>query len=310
MAAIAEGLDVSGFQGQFDWAAAVNAAPGLAFGAYRLTSGLGAAEPDARWNSDQIRAQRLYHGAFHLLDPRLNGALQAQAFIAAHARLGLSATDMLWLENTTAHKAGAAATAATALAFMRELDQLAPSNPRGVFSFTDFMKYGYCDGLGGYALWQAFPSAKAPHQPIPWILWSFWSWGARDGSTPTIFNGTAVQLASWLDSFSAPQAEEPVVDSKSRAIVSNAQLLQQLQILNKKADVLMSQQDEINADVQSIEAGVAALGTAEAAIQAEIASLKTANPALDLSGLDKAAADLTTAVAGVSAIAPPPAPAV
>ena len=88
-------------------------------------------------------------------------------------------------------------------------------------------------------------------------------------------------------------------------IVTNRQLLTQLGIINQKLDVLMSQQDEINTDVQAIEAGVAQLNTAATAIQAEIDALKAANPALDLSALDKAAADLTGAVSAVAAIAPP-----
>lgn len=90
-----------------------------------------------------------------------------------------------------------------------------------------------------------------------------------------------------------------------------AQVLTQLSIINQKLDVIMSQQDETSADlaadVTTIEAGVANLSTAEAAIQAEIAALKAANPALDLTALDKAAADLTGAVSGISAIAAPPA---
>ena len=85
------------------------------------------------------------------------------------------------------------------------------------------------------------------------------------------------------------------------------QILTQLHVINLKLDVLMSQQDDITADVNTIEAGVTALGTAAAAIQAEIDALKAANPALDLTGLDKAAADLTGAVSGITAITAPPA---
>jgi hypothetical protein len=98
--------------------------------------------------------------------------------------------------------------------------------------------------------------------------------------------------------------------------VTNRQLQQQLRTLTAKVDQLMSQQDNIAADVQTIEAGIAAiqasdaaLATAQQALAAEIASLKAANPALDLSGLDKAAADVTaaasansSAVAGISAL--------
>jgi predicted nucleic acid-binding Zn-ribbon protein len=88
-------------------------------------------------------------------------------------------------------------------------------------------------------------------------------------------------------------------------MITNRQLLTQITILSQKLDVLMSQQDEINTDVQAIEAGVAQLNTAATAIQAEIAALKQANPALDLTALDKAAADLNGAVNAVAAIAPP-----
>lgn len=87
--------------------------------------------------------------------------------------------------------------------------------------------------------------------------------------------------------------------------ITNLQILRSLQELHAKVDVIMSEQDDINADVTTIEQGVAALGTAAAAIQAEIDALKAANPTLDLTGLDKAAADLTGAVGSVSALAPP-----
>lgn len=87
--------------------------------------------------------------------------------------------------------------------------------------------------------------------------------------------------------------------------ISNLQILRSLQELHAKVDVIMSQQDDINADVTTIEQGVSNLGTAATAIQAEIAALQAANPSLDLTALNQAAADLTGAVSAVSAIAPP-----
>lgn len=212
MVASAQGLDVSNFQGQFNWAGAVKAMPGLAFGIYRLTQGLGhntnSPDPDARWNSEQIKAERLYHGAYHFLDPNLDGALQAQYFVATHALIGLGTTDMLWLDNETAGKT-AAATAACAVAFMRELDVLAPHNPRGVYTFIDFAKYGYCAGLEEYPLWLAFPSAKAPMTPLPWMRMTFWQWGLRNGVDADAYMGTVAQLTTWLNSFSAPAVAAP-----------------------------------------------------------------------------------------------------
>ena len=74
----------------------------------------------------------------------------------------------------------------------------------------------------------------------------------------------------------------------------STQALQLLRAIDKNVRTLMSQQDEINADV-------AALQAADTAILAEIAKLQQANPALDLTAL-KAAVDATTA------IVPPAAP--
>lgn len=82
-----------------------------------------------------------------------------------------------------------------------------------------------------------------------------------------------------------------------------------LELLHQKADIIMTQQDDLNADVTSIEDGITALGTASAAIAAEIAALRAANPALDLTALDAAAASLTGAVASVAALAPAAPPA-
>lgn len=67
---------------------------------------------------------------------------------------------------------------------------------------------------------------------------------------------------------------------------------------------IMALQDDVNADAAAIEAAVATLGTAVTAIEAEIAALQAANPAVDLSPLQTAVADLAPAVAAVAAVAP------
>jgi peptidoglycan hydrolase CwlO-like protein len=73
-------------------------------------------------------------------------------------------------------------------------------------------------------------------------------------------------------------------------------ILAALQRIERKVDLIMSEQSEIDQDV-------AELNTAVTNIQAEIAALQTANPALDLSALQTAVA----AVAAIAPAAPPPA---
>ncbi len=170
------------------------------------TAGTNSPDPTAQHNHDGIRALGIRHGAYHFLDPFEGGAAQAASFIAAHAAVGLDATDMLWLDNENARNPGPAQTAACARAFMAELDKLAPRNPRGVYTYINYATTGHCAGLGHYPLWLAFPAASAPKPPPPWANWRFWQWGQRNGVDVDAFNGTAADLDAWIRSF-APEPQ-------------------------------------------------------------------------------------------------------
>ena len=200
----AQGLDVSNFQGAFDWAKAKQEYAGLAFGIYRATQGLGTGEnspdPDAQHNHDGIAAAGLHRGAYHFLDPGLGGPNQAQYFMETMSRLGADSSQMLWLDNETAG-ASPADTAGCAVSFMNELRTLAPHNPMGVYTFIDFAKAGNCAGLGDWPLWLAYPSLTAPADPPPWHNWTFWQWGMRNGIDADAFNGTAAELQAWIESY-------------------------------------------------------------------------------------------------------------
>ena len=201
----AQGIDVSNFQGRYDWAAT----SGLSFGIYRMTQGLSTAgtnspDPTAQHNHDGIRKLGIAHGAYHFLDPFEDGAAQAASFVAAHAKVGLTHDDMLWLDNEAQRNPGPSMTAACARQFMAELDKLAPRNPRGVYTYINYATTGHCAGLGRYPLWLAFPASAAPQPPPPWAKWVFWQWGIRNGVDRDAFNGTDADLGAWIRSF-APQ---------------------------------------------------------------------------------------------------------
>lgn len=204
----AQGLDCSNFQGKFNWAATT----GLSFGIHRLTQGLStpgtnSPDPTAVWNHAEIGKRGLHRGAYHFLDPRESGAAQAAAFVAAYRALGLTATDMLWLDTENPNNPGPAATAACARDFMAELDKLVPHNPRGVYTFASYAQGGYCAGLGKDPLWLARPGAAAvvlPPSPSPWTSWKFWQYGTRNGTDADAFNGTSADLDAWIASFAPP----------------------------------------------------------------------------------------------------------
>jgi GH25 family lysozyme M1 (1,4-beta-N-acetylmuramidase) len=229
----AQGLDVSNFQGRFDWAGARKRIPDLAFGIYRMTEGLASTganspDPDAQWNHDEIGKAGIYHGAYHFLHPHLSGQAQAEYFVSRHQAVGLTSTDMLWLdnENNNGGASGPAAVAACARAFMSELDILAPHNPRGVYTFLSFATGGYCEGLGNRPLWLANPSSTAPKTPVPWTHWSFWQWGTRNGDDADAFNGTAIQLNAWMASW-AP-ARVPTTNGPTKHVSAGLRSLIQI----------------------------------------------------------------------------------
>lgn len=87
--------------------------------------------------------------------------------------------------------------------------------------------------------------------------------------------------------------------------VTNYQLLRAINEVNEKVDILMTEQAAVDAAAQEIQADVAKENTALAAIQAEIAALQGANPALDLSGLQAAVGQLDQATAAEEAVVPP-----
>lgn len=210
MAQSAQGLDVSNFQGHYNWAAT----SGLSFGIHRLTQGLPAdhtnsPDPTAAWNHAEIAKKGLIRGAYHFLNPAESGAAQAQHFVTQYSALGFSARDMFWLDNEDPHGQPPAKVAACALAFMQELGKLVPHNPRGVYTFISFAKEGNCAGLGSYPLWLAFPSTAAPAAPPPWERWTFWQWGQHQGTDADAFNGTPEGLAAWVASFAPAPAKPP-----------------------------------------------------------------------------------------------------
>jgi GH25 family lysozyme M1 (1,4-beta-N-acetylmuramidase) len=208
MAGLAQGIDVSNYAGQFDWAST----SGLSFGICRATQGLGAAgtnspDPFLSWNWPRIKDQGLARGAYHFLDPYLNGADQAAYFVETVSSVGLETADMLWLDNETAG-ASPAAVAACAGDFMAKLTSLRPNNPCGVYSFWDFITSGNCEGLGSYPLWLAIYQTATPGTPAPWSSWTFWQSGETSNHDDDVFDGSAADLSAWISSFQPKVVDE------------------------------------------------------------------------------------------------------
>jgi lysozyme len=247
-------LDVSNYQGHLDWSAAAKA--GICGGIYRVTQGLGGTgtnspDPDDFYNHDAIRDAGLHRGAYHFLDPELDGAAQARYMVDTLAGLGLVDTDMLFCDNETLGSGGYPQAAACARAFMAELATLRPHNPHGVYTFINFARDGGCAGLGGYALWLAYPSATAPTPPPPWVEWDFWQWGLRNGDDADAFNGTVAQLDAWIASFQAAAAGPPYTHLTRRHDTIGSLSASR----NESAPEWLAEQEKLGGDVPGLTSG-------------------------------------------------------
>lgn len=82
-------------------------------------------------------------------------------------------------------------------------------------------------------------------------------------------------------------------------------VLEQTEIVTQIGDRQMSQQDDINALTAALAQEDSDLNAAVTGIQAEIAALQNANPALDLTALTAQVDATAAAVAAAAALVPP-----
>lgn len=225
-----QGIDVSSYNKSagepgYNWAGT----RGLKFGLFRLTEGVGAPgenspDPTAPWNHEQILKKGLYRGAYHLGRPgRSSGPAQATYFVSEYVKLGLTQQDMLILDHEETDGLSPAEVSAFGDGFMHELDQLTPHNPRLVYTYIDFARTGNCVGLGKWPSYIAYPNNTAPTEPPPWLDWTFWQWGQRNGVDRDAFNTEKLgDLGTWIRSYAPTHFLVRHVSDGTRSLVDVA----------------------------------------------------------------------------------------
>jgi len=80
LAARPEGLDVSHFQGQIDWASVAGA--GISFAFAKASEGSGYTDPEFGRNWEGMKAAGLLRGAYHYFRPQVPAVVQARHFLS------------------------------------------------------------------------------------------------------------------------------------------------------------------------------------------------------------------------------------
>ena len=180
------GIDVSRWQGDFDW----RTQPGLSFGMAKATEGTGLTDPEFGPNWDHMWTYRPDHRmprfAYHFFHAALDPVQQAEFFVTAVRAHGLLAGDnfVLDLEATAGDELNdqmqPAAVAGRAITFLHRVNQLAPGHRVLVYTYPAFARTGATQGMGAWYLWIANYLVSQPEVPQPWSGWTFW----QDGDSP------------------------------------------------------------------------------------------------------------------------------
>lgn len=210
----AQGLDVSSFQGTFDWQAEKGA---ISYGFMKATEGNTVTDPQFARNWQQAKAIGVVRGAYCFAHPSDGAASNAAHFLSVVRGQGLNAGDLLALDLEVSDGLAPARVAAFARNWCADVQKATGRTPI-VYTFIDFAREGNCAGLGGQPLWIADPSSPAGHPtvPAPWTRWYFHQY-ATNIVDRDVFNGNTAAL----EEFANPQQAAPQEDEVQSGSLSN-----------------------------------------------------------------------------------------
>ena len=188
----ATGIDVSKWQGDFDW----NAHPGLAFAGVKATEGTGYNDPEFpdNWNDMwSVYNHKLVRIAYCFAHPGEDMHLQADTLVTYVRDHGLADGDHFALDLEVNDGLDPAEVARFGGAFSARVNKLAPGHRCLSYTFLSFAAEGNCAGQGPWRLWLADYGVAAPTVPAPWKRWWFWQ-KSGTGLDLDVFNGDRAAL--------------------------------------------------------------------------------------------------------------------
>ncbi len=166
-----EGIDVSHFQGQVDWAQVKSAGTFFAFA--KATQGTSEVDPEFASNWAGIRAAGLVRGAYHFMDPSEDAVAQAEHFLATVQFEAGDLPPVLDVEVTEGMSVeGLDAAVRTWLEKVAAGTGVQPI----LYSDESFLNTELAKGFGAYPLWIAAYSQTPPAPPAGWTAWTFWQY--------------------------------------------------------------------------------------------------------------------------------------
>lgn len=166
-----QGIDVSHYQGDVDWAKAK--AAGIAFAYAKATEGTDYVDPSFGGHWPAMRAAGIARGAYHFFETGDDPVAQADHFV--HTLGALDAGDLAPVVDIESFKGdyGGRGVAANLQAWLDAVEQALGRTP-AIYTNRSFWDQSVNADFSRYPLWIAEYGVSAPTLPAGWNAWMFW----------------------------------------------------------------------------------------------------------------------------------------
>jgi GH25 family lysozyme M1 (1,4-beta-N-acetylmuramidase) len=193
-----QGVDVSYYQGAFNWAGA-----GVQFGAARISDGTGFLDPDFDGNWARMKSAGVLRSAYQFFEPGENEVSQADLVISKVGRLG--AGDLPVMLDIEVTGGQSPATIRAKAQHWLDLVEAGTGKKPFVYSYGSFLETNLGSGFGSYPLWIAAYGEACPSVPVGWSNWVIWQYSDGGGRLDhDVFNGSEAQLKALAGDVAPP----------------------------------------------------------------------------------------------------------
>jgi GH25 family lysozyme M1 (1,4-beta-N-acetylmuramidase) len=193
-----QGVDVSYYQGAFNWAGA-----GVQFGAARISDGTGFVDPDFDGNWSRMKSAGVLRSAYQFFEPGENEVSQANLVISKVGRLG--AGDLPVMLDIEVTGGQSPSTIRERAQHWLDLVEAGTGKKPFVYSYGSFLETNLGSGFGSYPLWIAAYGPSCPSVPAGWNNWVVWQYSDGGGHLDhDVFNGSEAQLKALAGDVAPP----------------------------------------------------------------------------------------------------------
>jgi len=203
-----QGVDVSVYQGDFDWAAAH-----VTFGYARISDGTGSIDDTFATNWANMKNAGVLRGAYQFFEPGEDVAAQADLMVQKVGKL--QPGDLPAMIDVEVTGGQGDATVGARVAQWLQIVEAGTGRRPIIYTGSYFWQDDVGDtGLGAYPVWIAAYGPACPSLPPGWGSWLMWQYSDGNGSLDhDVFNGTLAQLKTLAGIADGPPTPKPAAPS-------------------------------------------------------------------------------------------------